>query len=127
VVLFLPAAHPRINRARSAKAWAVVGRRDQRSSVSRSSSVRVSGGIGRPVRMRVPPSIGGTRRVRNLFHLLQTQDTRTRVLISSFVNSPIKYIAFLSSATTESPIRLSALERCHRPPLAAYYRNHLLD
>jgi hypothetical protein len=59
-VLLCPAAQPRITRARAAKAWAVVGRRDQRSSVSRSSSVRVSGGIGRPVHMRVPPSIGGT-------------------------------------------------------------------
>ena len=67
-VLLLPAAHPRITRARSANAWAVVGRRAHRSNVARSSSVRVSGGIGRPVRMGVPPSIRGTRYGRKLFH-----------------------------------------------------------
>src|SRR5439155_27346486 len=71
----LPAAHSSTNRARSARARAVVGRRAQRSSVSRSSSVRVSGGMGRPVRMGVPPSIGGTLGVRNLSHLFTTQDT----------------------------------------------------
>src|SRR2546422_3611580 len=71
----LAGAHSSTNRARSARARAVVGRRAQRSSVSRSSSVRVSGGMGRPVRMGVPPSIGGTLGVRNLFHLFTTQDT----------------------------------------------------
>src|SRR6266508_924057 len=87
-VFVLPAAHSSTKRARSARARAVVGRRAQRSSVSRSSPVRDSGGIGRPVRMGVPPSIGGTLGVRNLFHLFTTQDTSgwrhnlsTRVLL----------------------------------------------
>src|SRR6266571_530527 len=74
-VFVLPAAHPRISRARWANACPVVGRRVQRSNVSRSSSVIVTGGIGRPVRMSVLLSLLRTRSTHNLFHSFQRQDT----------------------------------------------------
>src|SRR5262249_41736855 len=74
-VLVRPAAHPRISRARWATACAVFARRAQRSSVSRSSIVRISGGIGRPVRIGVLPSIERTFEAHNLFHDLPRQDT----------------------------------------------------
>src|SRR3989449_2785657 len=91
----LAGAHSSTNRARSARARAVVGRRAQRSSVSRSSSVRVSGGMGRPVRMGVPPSIGGTLGVRNLFHLFTTQGTRSPMHITNDkMRRPLKTIIF---------------------------------
>lgn len=42
-VLFLPSAHARTMRARSARPWLVFGRLVHRSSASRSSGVRMSG------------------------------------------------------------------------------------
>ena len=48
VVLLRPSAQPKIILARSAKACAVFGRRTHRSKVSRSTSSKISGGIGRP-------------------------------------------------------------------------------
>ena len=50
-VLLLPSAHARTILARSAKACAVLGRRTHRSRVSRSSSSKISGGMGRPIAM----------------------------------------------------------------------------
>jgi hypothetical protein len=70
------AAHPRIKRARSASAWAVVGRRAQRANVSRSSSVSAKGGIGRPMRMSVLLSTGRTLNTHALFQPFQTHETR---------------------------------------------------
>ena len=49
-----PSAHAEIIRARCASACAVVGRRAQRSNVSRSSVVNIKSGIGWPRSMRVP-------------------------------------------------------------------------
>jgi len=53
--LVLPLEHPRMIRARCAKACAVLGRRAQRSNVSRSSWLRIKAGIGRPVPIVIPP------------------------------------------------------------------------
>src|SRR2546430_7247389 len=69
------AAHPRMTRARCARACAVVGRRVQRCNISRSGSVNVKGGIGRPMRMSVLLSTGGTLSTHTLFHVFQTHDT----------------------------------------------------
>jgi len=51
VVLLSPAAHARMMRARCASAWLVFGLRVHCFSVSRSSSLKLNGGIGRPVRI----------------------------------------------------------------------------
>jgi len=42
-------AHASTIRHRSANAWALLARRDQRSNVWRSSSVKINGALGRPV------------------------------------------------------------------------------
>jgi hypothetical protein len=47
-LLVAPSAQASTILARKARAWAVLARLDQRSSVCRSSSVRVSGALGRP-------------------------------------------------------------------------------
>ena len=47
-VFVFPPAHRKMIRARNANAWAVFGRRDQRSSSSRSASVTTSSAFGRP-------------------------------------------------------------------------------
>jgi hypothetical protein len=44
-----PVAHPSTIRQRNANAWALLARRDQRSSVWCSSSVKINGALGRPV------------------------------------------------------------------------------
>src|SRR5438552_438050 len=84
------AAHARITRARCASAWAVVGRRAQRSSVSRSSSVSAKGGIGRPIRMRVLLSTGRTLTAHTLFQLFQTHETRS----TGHISRPTKPLPF---------------------------------
>jgi hypothetical protein len=48
-LLVAPVAHARTIRHRSASAWELLARRDQRSSVPRSSSVNINGAFGRPV------------------------------------------------------------------------------
>ena len=53
-MLLRPAAQARIILARSARAWAVLGRRTHRSSVSLSVSSNSSGGIGLPIAMIIP-------------------------------------------------------------------------
>src|SRR5581483_9410513 len=77
-VLLLPAAQLRISRARCASACAVLARRVQRSKVSRSSAVIVTGGIGRPVRIGVLLSLLRTPDTHNLFHSFLGQDTSKR-------------------------------------------------
>jgi hypothetical protein len=75
---FLPSAQAKISRARKANAWAVFLLRDHRSKVSRSSSLRWRGGIGRPIVMVVllsPPTIEEERYFVNEFI---TQHTRSR-------------------------------------------------
>jgi hypothetical protein len=47
--LVAPVAHASTIRHRNANAWELLARRDQRSSVWRSSSVRINGALGRPV------------------------------------------------------------------------------
>jgi hypothetical protein len=44
-----PVAHASTIRHRNANAWALLARRDQRTSVSRSSLVKINGALGRPV------------------------------------------------------------------------------
>jgi hypothetical protein len=44
-----PVAHASTIRQRNANAWELLARRDQRTSVSRSSSVKINGAFGRPV------------------------------------------------------------------------------
>ena len=51
VVLLRPSAQPKIILARSAKACAVFGRRTHRTRASRSTSSKITGGIGRPIAM----------------------------------------------------------------------------
>ena len=51
LVLLRPSAQARIILARSARPWAVLGRRTHRSSVSLSVSSNISGGIGLPIAM----------------------------------------------------------------------------
>src|SRR5438309_4400928 len=70
-----PLAHAKITRALCANAGAVVGRRLQRSNASRSSSVSLSTGMGRPIAMRVLLSIARTLGPYILFHLFQTHET----------------------------------------------------
>jgi hypothetical protein len=65
-----------------ASACALLGRRAQRSSVSRSSTVRLNGAIGRPVRISLPPHVGETLADHILFNLFRTQDT---LVIFSFL------------------------------------------
>ena len=48
IVLVFPSAHARMIRARWASAWPVFGRRAHCRSVSRSSSLKLREGIGRP-------------------------------------------------------------------------------
>src|SRR5260370_15620632 len=74
-VFVRPLAHAKITRARCANACAVVGRRVQRSNASRSSSVSLSTGMGRPIAMRVLLSIARTLGPYMLFHLFQTHET----------------------------------------------------
>ena len=74
----LPGCAPRISRARWARAWAVLGRRVQRSNVCRSSAVSVTGGVGRPVRMGVLLSLRRTPDAHKLFRSFQSRDTRGR-------------------------------------------------
>src|SRR5262249_43781052 len=74
-------AQLRIRRARWASACAVLGRRVQRPSVSRSSWVSVNGGIGRPVRMRVLLSLQRTRDRHHLFRSFLDQDTSLRLTL----------------------------------------------
>jgi hypothetical protein len=47
--LVAPVAHASTIRQRSANAWELLARRDQRSNVWRSSSVKINGAFGRPV------------------------------------------------------------------------------
>jgi hypothetical protein len=47
--LVAPVAHASTIRHRNANAWELLARRDQRTSVSRSSSVKINGALGRPV------------------------------------------------------------------------------
>jgi hypothetical protein len=47
--LVAPVAHASTIRHRNANAWALLARRDQRSNVWRSSSVKINGALGRPV------------------------------------------------------------------------------
>ena len=61
-MLLRPSAQPTIILARSANACAVFGRRTHRSSVSRSTSSNISGGIGRPMTMfilLIADAVGG--------------------------------------------------------------------
>jgi len=44
-----PVAQASTIRHRNANAWALLARRDQRTSVSRSSLVKINGALGRPV------------------------------------------------------------------------------
>src|SRR6266478_6159051 len=74
-VFVRPLAHAKITRARCANACPVVGRRVQRSNASRSSSVSLSTGMGRPIAMRVLLSIARTLGPYMLFHLFQTHET----------------------------------------------------
>jgi len=78
-VLGLPAAHSKTIRERCASACALLGRRAQRSSVARSSTVRLNGAIGLPVRISVPPHIEETLAAYILFNVFMTQDTSTTV------------------------------------------------
>jgi hypothetical protein len=48
-LLVAPVAHASTIRHRNANAWELLARRDQRSSVWRSSSVKINGALGRPV------------------------------------------------------------------------------
>jgi hypothetical protein len=48
-LLVAPVAQASTIRQRSANAWALLARRDQRPSVARSSSVKINGALGRPV------------------------------------------------------------------------------
>jgi hypothetical protein len=48
-LLVAPVAHTSTIRHRRASAWELLARRDQRPSVSRSSSVKINGAFGRPV------------------------------------------------------------------------------
>ena len=70
-----PRAHAKTSRARCANACAGVGRRAQRSSASRSSSLNVSTGMGRPMALSVLLSIARTLNTYTLFHLFQTHET----------------------------------------------------
>jgi hypothetical protein len=47
--LVAPVAHASTIRQRNANAWELLARRDQRVSVSHSSSVKINGAFGRPV------------------------------------------------------------------------------
>src|SRR5437870_5413730 len=80
-VFVRPLAHAKITRALCANACAVVGRRVQRSNASRSSSVSLSTGLGRPIAMRVLLSIARTLGPYILFHLFQTHETSARRLL----------------------------------------------
>src|SRR4030095_433334 len=71
----LSVAHANTIRARCASAWAVVGRRAHCSSVSRSSVVRTTGGVGRPVRMGVLRVYPKNTEGRQFVSSLPTQDT----------------------------------------------------
>ena len=76
-VLVLPSEQRRMIRDRRASAWAVVGRRFQRSRLSRSSEKRCKGGMGRPMAMVTSMSVSWrvhpSKYFRNAFI---TQDTR---------------------------------------------------
>ena len=76
-VLVLPSEQRRMIRDRRASAWAVVGRRFQRSRLSRSSEERCKGGMGRPMAMVTSMSVSWrvhpSKYFRNAFI---TQDTR---------------------------------------------------
>src|SRR5262245_24833242 len=74
-VLVCPRAHANTTRARCANACAVVGRRAQRSNMSRSSSVSVNIGMGRPMAMSVLLSIARTLNAYTLFQLFRTHET----------------------------------------------------
>jgi hypothetical protein len=97
-VLVPPLAHASTTRARCANACAVVGRRAQRSNVSRSSSVSVSIGIGRPRAMSVLLSIARTLDAYTLFHLFQTHQTRALRTVRGLVNTAC--IALIESRWT---------------------------
>jgi hypothetical protein len=68
-----------------------------RSSVSRSLGVKVNGGIGRPVRIGVLPSIERTSEAYNLFHDLPRQDTSIATHALSIVS-----VLAISGARVES-------------------------
>src|SRR4029450_730113 len=76
----LSVAHANTIRARCASAWAVVGRRAHCSSVSRSSVVRTTGGVGRPVRIGVLRVYPKNTEGRQFVSSLPTQDTRFHTL-----------------------------------------------
>jgi hypothetical protein len=48
-LLVAPVAQASTIRHRNANPWELLARRDQRTSVSRSASVKISGALGRPV------------------------------------------------------------------------------
>jgi hypothetical protein len=48
-LLVAPGAQASTIRQRNANAWELLARRDQRSSVARSWSVKINGALGRPV------------------------------------------------------------------------------
>src|SRR3989475_3678411 len=75
-LLSRPLTHASTMRARCARACAVVGRRAQRSSVSRSSSLSVNGAFGRPRRIGVLLVYTENASLRHLVSRSLTQDTR---------------------------------------------------
>ena len=68
-------------RDRRASAWAMVGRRFQRSRLSRSSEERCKGGMGRPMAMVTSMSVSWRVHPSKYFcNAFITQDTRKRFL-----------------------------------------------
>ena len=116
-VFVRPLAHAKITRARCANACAVVGRRVQRSNASRSSSVSLSTGMGRPIAMRVPLSIARTLGPYMLFHLFQTHETSVFSVKSSLVVSS----AYLASTSGDGrQVALPSIAHLHTLHLVAW-------
>jgi hypothetical protein len=67
-------AQANTTRARKARAWAEVGRRAHRSSVSCSPAVKINSGVGRPSRIGILLVVIPMHAECHLFILLMTQD-----------------------------------------------------
>src|SRR2546425_5088359 len=149
-LLSRPLTHASTMRARCARACAVVGRRAQRSSVSRSSSLSVNGAFGRPRRIGVLLVYTENASLRHLVSRSLTQDTRDgssprhcylrRVLThfaqllrgtenavaraSALLELALGTIVVFSRALLEAPVVLDPLER--RGPVTVVLLHRLL-
>ena len=101
----MTSAQPKIILARSAKACAVFGRRTHRSKVSRSTSSKISGGIGRPIAMVI--LLWAANPEDNLIANTITMNFSYTTLVSCIRSSSHYCEAFLKDSKTDSCLKQS--------------------